>query len=138
MVTRKKPIAGKQLAVAALKKLRNIWKQDHNRISKRLDALRRRHFRCILGIRYPNTITNEELYRGCKTRQLDSIIREARWKMLGNIVDEIPAKLARLSRATQNNPASVAHLADANKKSAPERERGENGTHNNNNNNKYI
>lgn len=119
----------KQLAAAAFSKLRNIWRQDHNRIStarlirlyeayvtpiltynactwaltkaemQRLDALRRRHFRSILGIRYPNTITNEGLYRRCKARQLDTIIREARWKMLGHTLrmdDEIPAKLAMI------------------------------------------
>ena len=66
---------------------------------KKVDALRRRHFRSIIFIKFPDKITNEELYRRCKVKSLDIIIRETRWKMFGHTLrmnDKIPAKSAMI------------------------------------------
>jgi hypothetical protein len=66
---------------------------------QQLDAFRRRHFRLILGICYPNIISNKELYRRCKAQELDTIIRTSRWKLLGHtlrMADNTPAKLAMI------------------------------------------
>ena len=63
---------------------------------QQLDAFRRRHFRLILGICYPNIISNKELYRRCKAQELDTIIRTSRWKLLGHTLRMAAAKLAMI------------------------------------------
>ena len=49
-----------------------------------LDAFRRKQLRNIIGVHYPRTISNEELYRRCGMIELQYIIRGARWRMLGH------------------------------------------------------
>ena len=63
----------------------------------KLDICHRAHLRRILKIKWPNTITNEKLYKVCSTRPLSDRVKEARWKMLGHILrspEDTPAALA--------------------------------------------
>lgn len=86
-----------QTTWATFQKLKNIWSNKTNKISTapriRLyetyitpiltynagtwaltkKEIRRRHFRIILGICYPNIISNKELYRGCKAQELHTM-----------------------------------------------------------------
>ena len=115
----------KQLATIAQKNMWVIWSKNNNKISlqkrimlynayivpiltynactwaltkaetNELDAFHRKQLRSILGIRYPNTITNEKLYENCKSNKLSETIRDSRWRMLGHVLrmaDDIPAK----------------------------------------------
>jgi hypothetical protein len=62
-----------------------------------LDAFHRKQLRVVLGVTYPRTISNEALYKRCKTRKLRHIICGARWRMLGHVLrraDPVPAKYA--------------------------------------------
>ena len=49
-----------------------------------VDVLQRKHLRQILRIFWPNTISNENLYKRCQVRPLTERIAKARWKMLGH------------------------------------------------------
>lgn len=66
-------------------------------ILNKLDACHRRHLRSILAIHWPNTISNETLYKRCNTRPLSEMVTEARWNMLGHVL-----------RMDQNAPAQTA------------------------------
>jgi hypothetical protein len=49
----------------------------------------------VIGVYYPQLVSNSTLYEGCKTTELEHTIREARWRILGHVLrmsDEIPAK----------------------------------------------
>ena len=72
-----------------------------------LDKCHRRHLRSLLGIRWPNTISNELLYIRCDTWPLSDMETEARWRLLGHVLcmpTDTPAQLAMqfaLKRATE-------------------------------------
>ena len=53
---------------------------------KVIDACHRKHLRAVIGIRWPNKISNEKLYGTCKVRPLSIRLAEMRWKMLGHIL----------------------------------------------------
>ena len=55
-------------------------------VLEKVEACRRKHLREILNIRYPEIITNQELYNRTKTTTLDTKISQLRWKMLGKIL----------------------------------------------------
>ena len=55
-------------------------------ILHQLDKCHRRHLRSILGIRWPNTISNEQLYTRCQSQPLSVIVQERRWRMLGHVL----------------------------------------------------
>ena len=63
---------------------------------KQLDICHRRHLRQILKIRYPNTITNDKLYKVCCTTPLSDRVKIARWKMFGHVL-----------RSPENSPAAL-------------------------------
>ena len=69
-------------------------------ILNKLDACHRRHLRSILGIHWPHsTISNEALYKRCKTRPPSEMAADARWKMLGHVLrmnQDAPAQNALL------------------------------------------
>lgn len=51
----------------------------------------------IIGISWPNTISNELLYRRCDTRLLSEMVTEACCRMLGHVLHmptDTPAQLA--------------------------------------------
>ena len=65
----------------------------------KLDALHRKQLRSVIGVRYPNRISNKHLYEKCNTRSISSLARNSRWKMLGHVLrmaDDIPAKQTML------------------------------------------
>jgi hypothetical protein len=84
----------KQLATAAFKNLWNIWSNKKNN-----KTFRRRQLRSVFRVNYPNVISNAELYKRCNMTELQSTIRNARWRMLGyalRMIDDTPAKHAML------------------------------------------
>ena len=53
----------------------------------------------IIGIHYPRKISNADLYEKCNMQELATIIRNARWRILGHtlrMTDATPAKHAML------------------------------------------
>jgi hypothetical protein len=65
--------------------------------SKRLDVLQRTCLRRILGVFWPQTISNEELYSRTGTTPVSETIKMRRWKWIGHIL-----------RREKNNHARVA------------------------------
>ena len=61
----------------------------------KLDAAHRRHLRRILGIFYPEHISNEETYRRTETRPISIDVIEKRWTLLGHTL--------RLAKDTTGN-----------------------------------
>ena len=67
-------------------------------VLRKLDACHRKHLRKIMNIKWPRSmISNETLYKRCKTTKLSLKADAARWKMLGHVLrsDELsPAQAA--------------------------------------------
>ena len=61
----------------------------------KLDAAHRRHLRRILGVFYPEHITNEETYRRTEARPISIDVVEKRWTLLGHTL--------RLAKDTTGN-----------------------------------
>ena len=64
---------------------------------KNLNSFHRKQLRQVLGIYYPEKISNEKLYKVTQTRPLTIDITKARWKMLGHALrmeKETPARKA--------------------------------------------
>ena len=51
-----------------------------------LDKAHRRHLRSILNYRYPNFISNDNLYKRCNTEPLSARVARSRWRMLGHVL----------------------------------------------------
>ena len=51
-----------------------------------MDACQRRHLRSLVGIRWPDRISNESLYALTKVRPLSERIPALRWRMLGHVL----------------------------------------------------
>ena len=51
-----------------------------------LSAFHRRHMRSILRIRWPNTISNENLYKVTNVTPLEDHISKCRWGLLGHVL----------------------------------------------------
>jgi hypothetical protein len=67
-------------------------------IMEKLDTCQRRHLRYILNYRWPNIISNKNLYKRCNDcKPLTVRVEEARWRMLGHIL-----------RSPENTPAQTA------------------------------
>ena len=65
--------------------------------TKSLNAFHRKQLRILLGIFYPDTISNNELYIRCNTTTISSMITKQRWQLFGHILrrdENIPAQLA--------------------------------------------
>ena len=52
-------------------------------VLEKLDVVHRRHLRNILNYRYPNTISNENLYKRCNVKRLTVRVDRSRRRMLG-------------------------------------------------------
>lgn len=66
-------------------------------MERRFDVFHRRQLRNILGIRWPDTIRNEVLYRKTESQPLSLIAKERRWTFFGHICrlpPQIPARKA--------------------------------------------
>ena len=51
-----------------------------------INVMQRKHLRQILGIFWPNKISNEALYKRCNMTPLTDRVNKARWKMLGHVL----------------------------------------------------
>ena len=123
----------KILAQNAFRTLKNIWKQDviddFRKIQlyealvlpillyncgtwgltkvnlEMIDSLHRKHLRIILGIFWPQTISNKELYEKCRRQPLSNTITRQRWKLFGHILrreSTIPAQTAMADYFKEN------------------------------------
>ena len=64
-----------------------------------IDSTHRRHLRIVLGIHWPEKISNQDLYDRCRTTPLSFRIKKQRWKLFGHILrreDSIPAQTAMI------------------------------------------
>ena len=52
----------------------------------KLDVVHRRHLRYILNIKYPGVISNNNLYKCCRTEPLSAKVAQSRWRMLGHVL----------------------------------------------------
>lgn len=62
-----------------------------------LDTTHRKHLRRILNIKWPEKISNEDLYERCRTRPVSHKIIHQRWNLFGHILrrdTDIPAQTA--------------------------------------------
>ena len=70
-----------------------VGKEDE----KNLDSFHRKQLRQVIGVFYPNKITNKKLYEVTKSRPLSIDITKARWKMFGHALrmdERTPARKA--------------------------------------------
>lgn len=68
----------------------------------KLDALQRRHLRRILRVRYPNQLSNAEIYRRTETEPWSVTACRRRWRQLGHELrthEDAPARAALTSAA---------------------------------------
>ena len=67
-------------------------------ILARLDSFHRRQLRrSLIGVRWPQRISNEKLYERCGATPLSEFIKMARWRFFGHVLRlprEAPAQLA--------------------------------------------
>ena len=74
-----------------------------------LDAFHRRQLRTVLAIRWPEHISNEDLYQRTGSKPVSEDMFRARWRMLGHtlrMADDIPAKRTMLAYFTHTSPAA--------------------------------
>ena len=55
-------------------------------VSDKLDVFHRQQLRSLLGIHYPNRITNIELYRRCQSQPISEEVHRRRMTMLGHVL----------------------------------------------------
>ena len=63
----------------------------------RLDTYHRRHLRQIIGIHWPNRISNAALYRRCRCHPISEDVKSARWRLFGHVLrmpQDAPAQQA--------------------------------------------
>jgi hypothetical protein len=73
-----------------------------------MDCAHRRHLRRILGIFYPNIISNTDLYQRCNTKPISADAIKARWTLLGHILrlpETVPAHQVMIQYFTITTPA---------------------------------
>lgn len=66
-------------------------------VLNKLDTFHRKHLRRIVGIRWPQRISNKELYKLCNVQPLSITISRLRWQLFGHIL-----------RLDPNTPAQIA------------------------------
>ena len=54
--------------------------------ANRLDAFHRKQLRFLIGVFYPDHITNSALYNRCRSEPISTIARQARWQLFGHIL----------------------------------------------------
>ena len=104
-----------QLYIASMNRLNHIWiRKDHvseklrlklyrtlvkpvlmynsstwgltQKDTKGLDAFHRQQLRQLIGQKYPNKISNRNLYRKCEERPISTDILKGRWRLFGHIL----------------------------------------------------
>lgn len=66
-------------------------------VLNKIDVFHRKHLRKIVGIRWPQRISNDELYKLCNTEPLSINITRLRWQLFGHILrlhPKTPAQIA--------------------------------------------
>ncbi|XP_065062423.1 uncharacterized protein LOC135689200 [Rhopilema esculentum] len=113
----------KQLSIASMNRLNHIWiRKDHvseklrlklyrtlvkpvlmynsstwgltQKDTKGLDAFHRQQLRQLIGKKYPNKISNQNLYKRCEEGPISIDILNGRWRLFGHILrlsDDTPA-----------------------------------------------
>ena len=61
------------------------WAAPKN-VTEKIEVCQRNHLRIILRIKFPNKISNQELYKRTETSPLVQKIDNSRWKMFGNVL----------------------------------------------------
>ena len=72
------------------------WKMTKT-IGKKLEVFQRRCLRRIVDVRWPNTISNEDLYSMTATRPITEEIRRRRWRWIGHVLRLPPTATARVA-----------------------------------------
>ncbi len=73
------------LVVSVLMYNSSCWAAPKAALEK-LDVVHRRHLRLILNYKYPNVISNKNLYKRCNTESLSARVERSRWRMLGHVL----------------------------------------------------
>lgn len=73
------------LVVSVMMYNSNSWAVPQSMLDK-LDIVHRKHLRTILNYKYPNVISNENLYRRCNSQPLSTRVNRSRWRMLGHVL----------------------------------------------------
>ena len=66
-------------------------------IAKKLDSFHRKCLLKILGIFWPNTISNKRLYRVTSTSLISLEIKKRRWKWIGHLLRRPADHIARIA-----------------------------------------
>ena len=81
----KRLILYEALVVSVLMYNSSCWAAPKS-ILEKLDIVHRRHLRSILNYKYPNIISNNNLYKRCNTEPLSVRVNRSRWRMLGHVL----------------------------------------------------
>ena len=65
------------------------------KLAHKLETFQNRCLRKILGVFWPNTITNEELHRKTNATSLATQIKKRRWRWLGHVCRMLPVALPK-------------------------------------------
>ena len=90
---KKRLILYEALVVSVLMYNSSCWAAPKSVLEK-LDVVHRRHLRSILNYKYPNIISNENLYKRCNCEPLSVRVHRSRWRMFGHVL-----------RGPENGPA---------------------------------
>ena len=82
---KKRTILYEALVVSVLMYNSSCWAAPKSVLEK-LDIVHRRHLRAILNYRYPNIISNQNLYKRCNAKPLSVRVNQSRWRMLGHVL----------------------------------------------------
>ena len=63
----------------------------------KIDIFHRKHLRRIVGIRWPQRISNNDLYKLCNTETLSSCITRLRWQLFGHVLRLDPYTPAQIA-----------------------------------------
>ena len=72
----------------------DCWKRTA-KLAHKLETFQNRCLRKILGVFWPNTITNEELHRKTDATSLATQIKKRRWRWLGHVCRMSPGALPK-------------------------------------------
>ena len=73
------------LVVSVMMYNSSCWAAPKSMLDK-LDVVHRRHLRSILNYKYPNIISNDNLYKRCNVEPLSVRVDRNRWRMLGHVL----------------------------------------------------
>ncbi|XP_065180063.1 uncharacterized protein LOC135810501 [Sycon ciliatum] len=74
-------------------------------LEQSLDSFHRQQLRSLLGISWPQKMTNVSLYARCKAEPITNILKRLRWQLFGHILrlpEDTPASLAMAAHFTHD------------------------------------